>query len=133
VVQFVGSDDLGLMPPIGITNKPRADGPNQASKRGRQTVGPRLTQGIAKHTTCWHPASMKVTMNLDADRYRAIEAEAARTNRRVRDIVDEALGAWLDAREADEDRISATEALTEYRREGGTPAAAFFATIEPSS
>ena len=75
---------------------------------------------------------MKVTIDLDADRYRAIEAEATRTNRSVGDIVDEALATWLDAVETDQDRTSATEALTEYRRDGGVAAETFFGTIEPS-
>ncbi len=74
-------------------------------------------------------ARMKVTIDLDADRYRAIKVEAARTDRSVREIVDEALEAWLDASESNEDRISAEEALTEYRRDGGEAAEAFFGTL----
>ena len=62
---------------------------------------------------------MKVTIDLDADRYRAIKVEAARTDRSVRDIVDEALAAWLEAEEDREDRASAADALVEYRRDGG--------------
>ena len=72
---------------------------------------------------------MKVTVDLDADRYRAIKVEAARTDRSVRDIVDEALAAWLDAEEAREDRASAQEALSEYRRDGGESAASFFGSL----
>ena len=72
---------------------------------------------------------MKVTIDLDADRYRAIKVEAARTDRSVRDIVDEALEAWLDASETNEDRTSAEEALTEYRRDGGVAAEDFFGTL----
>ena len=75
---------------------------------------------------------MKVTIDLDADRYRAVKAEATRTNRSVGDIVDEALEVGLDARETDEDRTSVAEALTEYRRDGGVAAETFFGTIEPS-
>ena len=75
---------------------------------------------------------MKVTIDLDADHYRAVKAEATRTNRSVGDIVDEALEVWLDARETDEDRTSVAEALTEYRRDGGVAAETFFGTIEPS-
>ena len=75
---------------------------------------------------------MKVTIDVDADRYRAIQAEAARMDRSVRDIVDEALEAWLDASETNEDLASAAEALTEYRRDGGAAAETFFGTIEPS-
>jgi len=72
---------------------------------------------------------VKVTIDLDADRYRAIKVEAARTDRSVRDVVDEALEAWLEAAEMREDRASAQEALAEYRRDGGEAADAFFGTL----
>ena len=72
---------------------------------------------------------MKVTIDLDADRYRAIKVEAARADRSVRDIVDEALEAWLEAAETREDRASAEEALAEYQRNGGEAADAFFGTL----
>jgi plasmid stability protein len=72
---------------------------------------------------------MKVTIDLDADHYRAIKVEAARTDRSVRDIVDEALEAWLEASETREDLASAEEALAEYRRDGGEAADAFFGTL----
>ena len=74
-------------------------------------------------------AHMKVTIDLDADTYRAIKVEAARTDRSVRDIVDEALEAWLDAVEATEDAASATAALEEYRRDGGEAAESFFGSL----
>ncbi len=69
---------------------------------------------------------MKVTIDLDPDVYRAIKVEAARTDRSVRDLVDEALEAWLAAAEEREDRESAEAALAEYRRDGGESAEAFF-------
>jgi hypothetical protein len=72
---------------------------------------------------------MKVTIDLDADRYRAIKVEAARTDRSVRDVVDEALEAWLEASETREDLASAEDALAEYRRDGGEAADAFFGTL----
>ena len=72
---------------------------------------------------------MKVTMDLDGDLYRAVKVEAARTDRSVRDIVDEALEAWLDAAEATEDRESAQAALEEYARDGGASAEAFLGTL----
>ena len=72
---------------------------------------------------------MKVTIDLDAERYRAVKVEAARTDRSVRDIVDEALAAWLEAEEAREDRASAAAALDEYRRDGGESASAFFGSL----
>jgi plasmid stability protein len=72
---------------------------------------------------------MKVTMDLDADLYRAVKVEAARTDRSVREIVDEALEAWLDSAEASEDRASADAALIEYRRDGGEAAESFFGSL----
>jgi plasmid stability protein len=72
---------------------------------------------------------MKVTIDLDADVYRAVKVEAARTDRSVRDIVDEALEAWLEAAETQEDRASAKAALDEYRRDGGESAETFFGTL----
>lgn len=72
---------------------------------------------------------MKVTIDLDPDRYRAIKVEAARTDRSVRDIVDEALEAWLEAAEDGEDRASAESALAEYRRDGGEAAELFFGSL----
>lgn len=72
---------------------------------------------------------MKVTIDLDPDLYRAVKVEAARTDRSVRDIMDEALEAWLDAAEAREDRVSAEAALAEYRRDGGEAAESFFGSL----
>ena len=72
---------------------------------------------------------MKVTIDLDADVYRAIKVEAARTDRSVRDLVDEALEAWLAAAEEREDRDSADAALAEYRRDGGESAESFFGSL----
>lgn len=70
---------------------------------------------------------MKATFDLDDDLYRAIKVEAARLDRSVRDIVDEALTAWLQRSEDNEDRASAQAALEEYRRDGGQAADAWFA------
>jgi len=72
---------------------------------------------------------MKVTIDVDPDLYRAVKVEAARTDRSVREIVDEALGLWLDAAETEEDRASAEAALDEYRRDGGEAAEAFFGSL----
>lgn len=69
---------------------------------------------------------MKVTLDLDADLYRAAKVEAARTDRAVRDLVQEALEAWLRAAEEAEDRASAGAALEEYRRDGGESAESWF-------
>ncbi len=68
-------------------------------------------------------------MDLDADLYRAVKVEAARTDRSVREIMDEALEAWLDAAETREDRESAASALAEYQRDGGAAAEAFLGTL----
>ncbi len=72
---------------------------------------------------------MKVTIDLDADLYRAVKVEAARSDRSVRQIVDEALASWLDAAEAAEDLASAASALAEYRRDGGESAESFFGSL----
>lgn len=72
---------------------------------------------------------MKVTIDLDADIYRAVKVEAVRSDRSVREIVDAALEAWLDAEEAREDAASAAEALMEYRRDGGISAADVFGSL----
>jgi hypothetical protein len=72
---------------------------------------------------------MKVTIDLNADLYRAVKVEAARTDRSVRDIVDEALEAWLEAAESKEDRASAEAALEEYRRDGGEAAESFIGSL----
>ena len=69
---------------------------------------------------------MKVTIDLDADLYRSIKVEAARTDRSVRDVLTEALTSWLERAEEDEDRASAADALAEYERDGGSAAAEFF-------
>ena len=72
---------------------------------------------------------MKVTIDLDESLYRAVKVEAARSDRSVRQIVDEALAAWLDAAESAEDAASAEAALAEYRRDGGEAAETFFGTL----
>ena len=72
---------------------------------------------------------MKVTIDLDDQLYRGIKVEAARSDRSVRDIVGEALAAWLEHLETAEDVASADAALDEYRRDGGESAEAFLATL----
>lgn len=72
---------------------------------------------------------MKVTIDLDPNLYRAVKVEAARSDRSVRTIVDAALEAWLEAEESREDRASATEALAEYRRDGGVSAESVFGAL----
>jgi plasmid stability protein len=74
-------------------------------------------------------ALMKVTIDIDPNLYRAVKVEAARSDRSVRDVVDAALVAWLDAEETREDLESAEAALEEYRRDGGESANAFFGKL----
>jgi len=69
---------------------------------------------------------MKVTIDVDADLYRAVKVEAARADRSVREIVDEALAAWLERFEEAEDAAAAAQALAEYERDGGVAADEFF-------
>lgn len=72
---------------------------------------------------------MKVTIDIDPDVYRAVKVEAARSDRSVRDVVDAALSAWLEAEETREDIESAQAALEEYQRDGGESAEAFFGKL----
>ena len=69
---------------------------------------------------------MKITVDLDPELYRAVKVEAARADRSVRDVLGDAISAWLERREEEEDRASAQEALAEYERDGGIAAAEFF-------
>ncbi len=69
---------------------------------------------------------MKITLDLaDADLYRAIKVEAARSDLTVREIVEAALRDWLERREDEEDRLTAAAALAEYERDGGVTAEEF--------
>ena len=78
--------------------------------------------GLAGKPASWYAGSMKITLDLDGDLYRAVKVEAARADRSVREVVAEALEGWLAAAEEAEDRASASEALAEYERTGGVPA-----------
>jgi plasmid stability protein len=71
---------------------------------------------------------MKATFDIDSDLYRALKVEAARADRSVRDVLAEAIAAWLERREDEEDRASAATALDEYRRDRGIAAADFLST-----
>jgi plasmid stability protein len=72
---------------------------------------------------------MKATFDIDQELYRAVKVEAARADRSVRDVIEEALRAWLEGAEEAEDRASAADALAEYRRDGGAAAEAWFGQI----
>ena len=69
---------------------------------------------------------MKVTIDVNPDLYRAVKVEAARGDRSVREVVDEALAAWLEALEDAEDIAAADAAMAEYEREGGIDAQEVF-------
>ena len=77
----------------------------------------------------WYHGAVKVTIDVDPQIYRAIKVEAARSDRSVRAIVDDALASWLEAAELAEDEESAASALAEYRRDGGLAAEEFFGTL----
>ncbi len=49
-----------------------------------------------------------------------MKVEAARADRSLREVVEEALTAWLERAEDDEDRASAVEALQECRGDGAS-------------
>ncbi len=72
---------------------------------------------------------MKATFDLDQDLYRAVKVEAARNDRSVKDVVEEALNAWLEALEDAEDIAAADLARAEYEREGGISAEEVFAKL----
>ena len=70
---------------------------------------------------------MKVTISFRDDAlYRAVRVRAAEEGRQIRDIVEEALTAWLDAREEIEDATASNAAVREYDELGGEDADAFF-------
>ena len=73
---------------------------------------------------------MKITLDLDdAELYRAIKVEAARRDRSVREIVEEALEQWLQRVEDEEDAAAAAAAMEDYRRYGGHDAAEVFSEL----
>lgn len=72
---------------------------------------------------------MKATFDLDQDLYRAIKVEAARIDRSVKEVVEEALNAWLEALEDAEDIAAADLARAEYERDGGVSADEVFAKL----
>ena len=55
--------------------------------------------GLAGKPANWYAGSMKITLDLDSDLYRAVKVEAARADRSVREVVAEALEGWLAAAE----------------------------------
>ncbi len=73
---------------------------------------------------------MKVTIAFqDDDIYRQVKLHAAASGRQVRDIVEEALGRWLDAAEDADDLQASAEAISEYDAVGGVDADDYFARM----
>lgn len=73
---------------------------------------------------------MKVTIAFSDDElYRRVKVHAAASGRQVRDIVEEALAAWLDQAEEAEDVDASSAALAEYESVGGVDADAFFSRM----
>lgn len=73
---------------------------------------------------------MKVTIAFqDEEIYRRVKLHAAASGRQVREIVEEALTAWLDAQEDADDLKASADALEEYATAGGMDADAFFARL----
>jgi plasmid stability protein len=70
---------------------------------------------------------MKVTISFRDDAlYRAIRVRAAEEGRQIRDLVEEALTAWLEVREEADDAAASAASLREYDQQGGEDADAFF-------
>ena len=73
--------------------------------------------------------SRRMTLVFDDDQlYTALEVEAVRTGRDANDIVGEAIREWLESAEDEELMTALEEARTEWRRDGGVEARAFFGT-----
>jgi plasmid stability protein len=71
--------------------------------------------------------SMKVTIAFANDElYRQVKIRSASSGRPIRDIVEEALGLWLQAAEDEEDVRASAAALDEYATAGGVDADAYF-------
>jgi hypothetical protein len=69
---------------------------------------------------------MKLTVEVSPALYRAVREGAARDGRSVGDVVTELLEAWVDQRATEWDVSTASAALDEYSREGGSDAVSFF-------
>ena len=64
-------------------------------------------------------AVKKMTVLLNDELYTAVKVEAARRNRRLKDIVAEALHEWLEVQEDLELAPLLDEAMAEYEEKGG--------------
>ena len=73
--------------------------------------------------------SRRMTIVFDDDQlYTALKVEAVRTGRHAKDIVAEAVREWLESAEDEELTTALEQARTEWQREGGVEARAFFGT-----
>ncbi|MBA2721259.1 MAG: hypothetical protein H0U52_18760 [Chloroflexi bacterium] len=62
---------------------------------------------------------MKVTVEVEAALYRAIEFQAMKSAARLNEAVAKAMKAWLEAIEDAEDIADSNAAMAEYERDGG--------------
>lgn len=75
--------------------------------------------------------SKRMTVIFEDDAlYTALKVEAAREGRHAKDIVAEAVGEWLEAREDEELRADLEERRTEWKEKGGSSWAAVERDIE---
>jgi hypothetical protein len=72
---------------------------------------------------------MKTTLEINDELYRAIKVEAARSDRPVREIIEEALERWLEAIEEAEDIAASEAAMAEYDQDGGIDAREAFGRL----
>ena len=75
--------------------------------------------------------SKRMTVIFEDDAlYTALKVEAARKGRYAKDIVAEAVGEWLEAREDEELQAGLEEARHEWKRQGGVEADEFFRDLK---
>ena len=78
--------------------------------------------------------SKRMTVIFEDDAlYTALKVEAARTDRRAKDIVAEAVREWLEAQEDCELQSGLDEARDEWARQGGVEAGEFFSDSQARS
>src|SRR5450759_212941 len=104
----------------------RANGSRGRERVTRAGEGPPRRGEVDRRTAIQEYGPVKMTVELDADLYRAIRVEAARADRSVRSVLEEALAAWLERLEDAEDAIAGRAALADYERTGGVAAEDFF-------
>ena len=88
-----------------------------------------MCRPMLDHQQSGNMAHMKTTLDINDDLYRAIKVEAARSDRSVRDIIEEALERWLEAVEDAEDVAASEAAMAEYEKDGGIDAREVFGKL----